>query len=171
MPEWLVLLDVSRRLCEHEDGGAEASHCTSAPELLDVWRTALYLAYLHDPVVGTNRQLRVVGVDGTVGPLVEPAIDTLCDTGWYAGFACTGVSRRIAYEVTNQGYGWFYFHHHHMHISTQGLIEGSPMVVKNPCMAAGCAHVDPQTDPRRFYLTGRARYEAPRTLELVGPAN
>ena len=99
-----------RPVCEHTSGGSDAYHCTGAPTLLDTWRTALFLGHFH-----ASPQLRVIGVDGRVGPLVDSAITQLCADGWISGTACT--SHRITWEETDSGRGWFRFHHHHMHIS------------------------------------------------------
>lgn len=99
-----------RPVCEHTSGGSDAYHCTSEPTLLDPWRTALFLGHMH-----ASPQLRVIGVDGRVGPLVESALAQLCDGGWVTGDACSGHS--ITWEATDTGRGWFYFHHHHLHIS------------------------------------------------------
>ncbi|MED5465436.1 MAG: hypothetical protein VX699_12360, partial [Myxococcota bacterium] len=88
-------------------------HCVEPPDMLDVWRTALYLGLLHE-----SPSLRVIGVDGKVGPLVEAAFEQLCGAGWLTGVVCEGNSR-LAYEVEDTGMGWFYFHHHHFHISLE----------------------------------------------------
>ncbi len=100
----------ARPVCEHTEGGAEAYHCTAAPHLLDPWRTALFLGAL-----AQHPALRVIGVDGQVGPLVEMALETLCQDGWLSGASCSQLP--LAYEVEDQGYGWYYFHHHHFHVS------------------------------------------------------
>ena len=48
-----------REVCPHTSGGSDAYHCTAAPDDLDVWRTAVFIAKLHD-----SPQLRVIGVEG-----------------------------------------------------------------------------------------------------------
>jgi len=88
-------------------------HCSSAPNNLDLWRQAYILG-----LVMQSPRVRVIGVDGQVGPLVEQAMDVLCGNGWLTGRACTNPP--LAYETTDGGAGWFYFHHHHWHISTYG---------------------------------------------------
>jgi len=102
-----------RSVCEHTSGGADQYHCTGAPTLLDPWRTALFLGHLH-----ANPGLRVIGVDGRVGPIVDSAITQLCADGWLTGAACSRHS--ITWEETDTGRGWFRFHHHHFHISVRG---------------------------------------------------
>tara|TARA_Y100001934_G_C12259539_1_gene729302 strand:- start:214 stop:984 length:771 start_codon:yes stop_codon:yes gene_type:complete len=99
-----------RSVCEFELGGVDQYHCSGRVDTLDVWRTALFIGKLHD-----SEYLRVIGVDGKVGPLVVEAIDQLCQRGWLTGNACNGL--RLAYEETNQNNGWFYWHHHHLHVS------------------------------------------------------
>src|SRR5690606_22791199 len=98
-------------VCPHTSGSSDAYHCTGEPTYLDVWRTAAFIAKLHE-----SPQLRVIGVDGRVGPKVESAIDQLCSSGWLTGTACNG-GLQLAYETTDNGAGWYHFHHHHLHIS------------------------------------------------------
>ena len=109
-----------RPICEHVSGGRDRKHCVSAPDNLDVMRTALFLALLHD-----SPQVRVIGVDGQAGPLLEDAFDTLCDAGWLDDSrGCDG--NKLAYETTDTGRGWFRHHHHHFHLSTYGGKAGGP---------------------------------------------
>jgi hypothetical protein len=97
-----------RPVCEHEAGGVEQNHCVSAPDTLDVWRTALFVAALaSDPAI------RVIGVDGRIGPQLTIAIGELCRLGWTD--ACRAVP--LAFEPTEGGQGWFLFHHDKMHVS------------------------------------------------------
>lgn len=102
-----------RSVCEFEVDGVDQSHCSGRVDTLDIWRTALFIGKLHD-----SEYLRVIGVDGKVGPLVVEAMDELCRLGWLEGNACE--NPRLAYEETNQNYGWFYWHHHHLHLSVSG---------------------------------------------------
>ncbi len=99
-----------RAICDHVVGGQDQYHCVNPPDKLDVWRTALFLAHMHD-----SHQLRVIGVDGQAGLMVTSAIQQLCSAGWYSGPACNNL--KLAYEVTDGGSGWYLFHHHHFHIS------------------------------------------------------
>jgi hypothetical protein len=94
-----------RPICEHAN-----YHCTKAPHLLDTWRNALFLGFVFE-----SQRVRVVGVDGQAGQLMTSAIGELCKLGWLDTFACNHV--KLAYEVTDMGYGWYYFHHHHQHVS------------------------------------------------------
>jgi hypothetical protein len=103
----------ARPVCDHYEGGQEAYHCTAAPHLLDPWRTALFIGALQ-----MHPNLRVIGVDGKVGPIVDMALDTLCADGWLPTTACN--VNKLTYEETNQGYGWYLFHHHHFHVSFNG---------------------------------------------------
>ncbi len=122
-----------RPICDHEAGG-EQNHCTSDPDRLDVWRTALFLALLHD-----SPQLRVIGVDGRVGPLVEQAIRTLCGRGFLADGACDESS--LAYETRDTGRGWFRFHHHHFHVSilpSRSVRAAGPVMGPEACMTPTC---------------------------------
>jgi hypothetical protein len=101
-----------RPICPHTSGGEEQSHCTAPPDSLDEWRSALVLGALF-----TSDRVRVIGVDGQAGDLLMEAMDKLCEAGWLEQLACDNAHDRLAYEVTDQGNGWFYHHHHHMHVS------------------------------------------------------
>lgn len=139
-----------RSVCPHTSGGRDEYHCVASPDRLDIWRTALFLAHLH-----VTPQLRVIGVDGKVGPMVETAIQKLCDDGWVQTSACT--NPRIAYEVEDRGRGWFRFHHHHAHISLTTRSNAGfsnlvtpPKPVDEICLTADCRTPSPFTpDPRR----------------------
>jgi hypothetical protein len=100
-----------RPVCPHEVDGADQHRCVGAPTTLDVKRTALFLGALL-----TSSRVRVIGVDGKIGPLVKPEIQNLCDGGVVPAESCTRLSR-IAYEETDTGLGWYRFQHHHMHVS------------------------------------------------------
>ena len=117
-----------RSVCEHTINGQDQYHCTEPPHDLDVWRNAIFLAAMHDVP-----NLRVIGVDGQIGPLVESAIDQMCTAGWITGRACTS-SRALAYETTDNGYGWYRFHHHHLHIS----LSGSKDAITSMCLTEDC---------------------------------
>ncbi len=113
--------NILRSVCDHVDNGQDQYHCVAPPNTFDVWRTALFFGALHD-----SPQLRVIGVDGQIGPLVESAFNDLCEAGWLSGSAC--FQPALAYEVTNQNYGWYYFHHHHFHVSITGSVGGFSMI-------------------------------------------
>ena len=143
-----------RAICPHEQGGQDQYHCVAAADRFDLWRTALFIAHLHDAVIGGRNQLRVVGVDGKVGPMIEGAVGQLCAAGWYSGPACSGLA--LAYEVSDTNRGWFHFHHHHLHISTLGLTLGAQPLVTDAgrCLEPHCPmgpNTAPARDPRRHY--------------------
>ena len=129
-------------VCEHRVGGQTQYHCVGEPELLDVWRTALFIGYLH-----ASPQLRVIGVDGKIGPLVHSAIDQLCDGGWLNNNACNN-NRALSYETTDMGLGWFRFHHHHLHISITPT-RGYSLPNAFRCLDPECLLMSlPEHDPR-----------------------
>jgi hypothetical protein len=99
-----------RAVCPHTDArGKERWRCVAAPTHLDAWRTALFIgAFLEEP------QIRVIGMDGLVGPPVLEAFDELCATGWIDRAACAR-RRLIQFETRNRGRGWFFGHHNHLH--------------------------------------------------------
>jgi hypothetical protein len=121
-----------RPICPHTPGGTEAYHCTAPPDILDEWRTALFLGFLAE-----HPSLRVIGCDGQAGPILDAAITQLCTDGWLTTYACGNVP--LTYEVTDQGYGWFLFHHHHMHVSfDQPSYKMALPLGDMPCKVLGC---------------------------------
>jgi hypothetical protein len=137
-----------RPICTHITGGADQYHCTADPHLLDVWRSALFLGAVFE-----SSRVRVVGVDGRAGPILEEAIAELCATGWITEAACENVA--LAYETTDMGFGWFYFHHHHMHISLNATGVAEEVVGAMPCKAPGCDGKPVKPNPKRRF--GRSR--------------
>lgn len=139
--------NVLRSICDHYSGGQDQYHCVAPPNTLDVWRTALVLAKMHD-----NPALRVIGVDGQAGPLIDSAITQMCSAGWLSGSVCT--SNKITYETEDNGYGWYRFHHHHFHFSVNSS-KSSGSAATDPCLAASCAPApDVSMDPRRTIYRG-----------------
>ena len=122
-----------RSVCDHVSGGSDQYHCTSEPYLLDVWRTATVLGAML-----TSERVRVIGLDGKVGPLVEQAMQTLCNGGFLPMTSCNNMYK-LAYEVTNEGLGWYYFHHHHFHISLKGIAGSSTnSLLYTTCLTPDC---------------------------------
>lgn len=106
----------ARAVCDHHEadeiyGAVDAYHCTSQPYLLDPWRTALFTTFLAE-----HPHLRVMGVDGQVGLMLEDSFAWLDANGWVAP-ALQSAFIPLLYEVEDQGWGFYQFHHHHMHIS------------------------------------------------------
>jgi hypothetical protein len=103
-----------RPICDHYSGGQDQYHCVSAPTFLDVPRTTLFLAKLME-----SSRIRVIGVDGTVGTLVEAEAQNLHTQGKISTSSLNAIKGgKLAYETTDGGAGWFRFHHHHNHLST-----------------------------------------------------
>lgn len=95
----------------HQPGPFEdAYHLLGEPYALDVWRTALFIAYLSE-----HPRMRVIGVDGRIGPILEDAFDDLVGLGWIDYEVRESIE--LAFEAEDTGEGWFRFHHHHMHVS------------------------------------------------------
>jgi hypothetical protein len=151
-----------RPICPYVQNGTDQYHCVGAPNNLDVWRDALFLGALF-----TSSRVRVIGVDGKVGPLVLQAMATLCANNWLPQSACTTARSKLAYEETDMGRGWFQFHHHHQHISlssTSPFIHGDP----SDCLIEdGCLRIDDAVLKTRL---GHAHELAPRTLRIVEPS-
>jgi hypothetical protein len=108
-----------REICPHTAGGKEQYHCTGEPDNVDLWKHALYLGTLF-----TAPNIRVIGVDGRVGPLLEKALAILCQKGWLEQSACDNAA--LAYEQVDMGYGWYLFHLHHSHVSTVDVPNAFP---------------------------------------------
>jgi hypothetical protein len=105
-----------RQVGYHYEGYDDAFHLTEPPYALDAWRTALFIAYLSE-----HPRLRVVGVDGKVGPILEDAFDHLALEGWITWDLRDSIP--LAYEEEDTGLGWFLHHHHHLHASTNPLYD------------------------------------------------
>jgi hypothetical protein len=119
----------ARAPCDFYDiNGANQARCMSEPSTLDVWRTALFIGYLHDSLYVT-----AVGIDGMMAPYINDAISIYCDHGVLTNRVCNGPIKSplksrwsvVAYETEDDGRGWFRFHHHHLHVSTRRLNQES----------------------------------------------
>ena len=69
----------------------------------------------------------------------------MCSAGWINGNACR--SLRLAWEVTDEGRGWYRFHHHHFHISISGN-KSAESWDENVCLQPGCGADARIADPR-----------------------
>lgn len=101
-----------RPVCPHELSGLDQYHCVAPPDTLDAARTALFIAALAE-----HPQLRVIGVDGQIGLVLETALDDLEAQGMISSGVRTRLETLLVYEVTDGGMGWFYNHHFVMHVS------------------------------------------------------
>lgn len=99
-----------RAICPHVERGVDVRHCTGPPDTLDVDRTARLVGALFE-----SPRVRVIGVDGAVGPIVAAQIRARCADHTIDAEACARV--RLAYEPTDTGRGWFFAHHNHMHVA------------------------------------------------------
>ena len=95
--------------------------------------------------------------------------------GWICpqdGGACVARTRKITYEPTNEGRGWFLFHHHHWHISlttrrNAGL--NSSAGAGEACLRADCGEAEwPMGTP---YALRRLPGLLERRLGLATPAH
>jgi len=100
-------------VCPHVAGGKDQYHCVGAPNILDVPRTTLFIGRLFD-----SPRVRVIGVDGKIGPLLEAEAKKLYSAGKISASSYKKFASHLAYETTNTGKGWYTFHHHHLHLST-----------------------------------------------------
>lgn len=105
-----ALDNLLRPIGMHYQGVIDAYHLVAVPYALDVWRTALYIAYLSE-----HPRIRVIGVDGKAGPRLETALDDLVSLGWVSQQLRDSVP--LAYESECTGLGWYLYHHTHLHTS------------------------------------------------------
>ncbi len=102
-----------RAICEHYTNGQDQYHCVAQPTILEPKRTAFFLA-----AILASGRVRVIGVDGKVGPKLLTAMDELVRDGLISPTAQQRFkSGTITWEETDTQRGWFLFHHHHAHIS------------------------------------------------------
>jgi len=100
----------------HDALYVDQGHLVEPPYALDVWRTALFLACLSE-----HPRVRVIGVDGQAGLLLEEALDDLVFLGWLDSDQRESIP--LAYEVEDTGGGWFLYHHHHLHVSLNPVVD------------------------------------------------
>jgi hypothetical protein len=141
--------NAARPICDHYQDSVEVHHCTAPPHLLDPWREAVFVGAIHE-----HPNLRTIGCDGKVGPILEYYIEILCDLSWIDSSACTNPD--LSFEVTNQGWGWYFSHHHHIHVSYDQPDKGPNTTPQ--CLAPGC-----ETAPLPPHPDGHV----PVTLPLV----
>lgn len=111
-----------RAVCPHTINGAEAYHCVGPPDILDVQRSALLIGRMLE-----SPRVRVIGVDGKIGPLIEVALKDLLAKKLVRTSAWKRFPSKVAWEVTNGGAGWYLHHLHHLHLSTRKTVySGAP---------------------------------------------
>lgn len=138
--------NAARPICEHYEWyGSEAYHCSEYPDLLDPWRQALFIGAIFE-----HPALRVIGCDGKAGPMIEYALNDLCQNDWLSDDACN--NNKLTFEEKDQGYGWYHFHHHHIHVSFTPPnydAKGGTRFVEDSsrCLIPGC-----DSESLRLYL-------------------
>lgn len=101
-----------RPVCQHVLNNQDQYHCVSKPTILDAVKTAFFIAKLLE-----SNQVRVIGVDGKIGPLVQTEMTKLYNNGLISKAVLDQFPSRVTWEETDKGRGWFRFHHHHLHVS------------------------------------------------------
>jgi hypothetical protein len=99
-----------RSICKTTLFGIEVNHCTEFPRLLDPWRTALLIAHISEHLF-----IRVIGVDGQIGIVLEKTLDKLVEDGKITPELRARIP--LAYELKNQNDAWFRNHYNHLHVS------------------------------------------------------
>lgn len=138
-----TLNNAARPVCAHMAGGSDAYHCTEHPYQLDPYRSAFFIG-----TVMEFTALRAVGVDGKIGPVLEVAMDNLCNDGWLSGAACAS-QIPLWYEVVDEGMGWYRFHHHHMHVDMSFITSNK---ASRPA-GRGCMLMDCEAGPLSDFLS------------------
>ena len=104
----------ARVICDGEGGSHDGYHCDESSvdtHIVDLERTAYFLAKLACMPDCENTRLRVVGVDQVIGPLLDKAALELKNSSIISEDEFINIYNRLAY-----GDGWPY-HHHHIHLS------------------------------------------------------
>jgi hypothetical protein len=112
-----------REICPHTIGGKEQYHCVAEPNNVDIWRHSLLLGAMF-----SSPRMRVIGVDGRVGPILDKSIPVLCQKGFLDQAACDAAFQGLAYEQVDMGYGWYLFHLHHSHVSLKAAGTAFPII-------------------------------------------
>lgn len=99
-------------ICEHTLNGIEAYHCTKLPDKVNIYQTAIFISCLAE-----YPKLRVVGVDGKVGPSIRAALEILYSSSWITFQVYDAAISKLVYEEVDTGGGWYYYHYNNMHIS------------------------------------------------------
>lgn len=102
-----------RPICVHVENGQDKYHCVQTPNILDATKTAFFISKLLE-----SNSVRVIGVDGKVGPLLKTAMQTLFNNGMIAKPILDLFNNgAVTWEEKDEKRGWFLFHHHHLHVS------------------------------------------------------
>lgn len=102
-----------RAVCDHYTNGQDQYHCTKTPHILEPNRSAFFIAKLLE-----SNAVRVIGVDGKIGPMISTAMQKLYQNGLISKTILDRFNQgTVTWEETDKGRGWYRFHHHHLHVS------------------------------------------------------
>ncbi len=104
----------ARIICDAEGGSNDGYYCDPSAvdtHIVDLQRTAYFIAKLACLPDCNNTRFRVAGVDQVIGPLIEETALQLKNNGIISDDEYNNLSNMLAY-----GDGWP-FHHHHIHLS------------------------------------------------------
>ena len=110
----------------------------------------------------TSDRIRVIGLDGKAGALVEQAMQVLCDGGFLPTKSCNNMYK-LAFEVTDEGLGWYHFHHHHFHVSLNNVAGSS----SNSMLATKC--LTPDCTPAVHDLGVLEHVQVPGHARVINP--
>ncbi len=115
-----------RPVCDETDASnTKVNHCTGPPNKLDLTRSTLFLGKVFE-----SGRIRVAGVDGKIGPLMIKEAEALHKKRLITSRALRVLKKRLRWEITNTGQGWYLSHHHHVHVSTIYLTYKTPKTGK-----------------------------------------
>lgn len=150
-----------RAVCPHTQNNQEQYHCVGPPTILDAKRSALFLAKVFE-----SSRVRVVGVDGQIGPVLVAEAKSLHSQGMISTDALNAFASKLAYETSDTGAGWYLFHHHHFHLSTWSSSYGTPSTPPAPPPFA------PELAPEQMQpMVQPAALMAPRPVRLARPVH
>ena len=104
----------ARIICDDEGGSNDGYYCDPSAvdtHIVDLHRTAYFIAKLACLPDCNNTRFRVAGVDQVIGPLIEEVALQLKNDGIISNDEYNNLCDMLAY-----GDGWP-FHHHHIHLS------------------------------------------------------
>ena len=113
--------NAGRAVCQNDN-----YFCTSDPHILDVPRTAYFIARLFDGL-----HVRVIGVDTLVARMLRDATDELEDDD----ILSSDDADILNSNAIASGEGWP-FHHHHMHFSWEWESGSERSTPPEGCMTA-----------------------------------
>jgi len=122
----------ARVVCDDNEGSTDGYFCNASAvntHIVDLPRTAYFLAKIGCMPKCNLARFRVAGIDQVIAPLLISAAQDLRDTGVITNDEYNNLS--LAY-----GSGWP-FHHHHIHLSFNWWSQGYFAPITKPQVGCG----------------------------------